>query len=97
MAKASLAKRVKWWVEYRWEKFPWFNKPKRAPKGSKYKKVVLAKQWDEIKKVSYWARWYSDFKKHKDPERKKSFHARHKCSSKKNKLTAGYWACKDLW
>jgi hypothetical protein len=26
-----------------------------------------------------------------------SFRARHRCSSAKDKLTARYWACKDLW
>jgi hypothetical protein len=28
---------------------------------------------------------------------RKSFRARHKCSSATNKLTARYWACKNLW
>ena len=28
---------------------------------------------------------------------RKSFRARHKCSSRKSKLTASYWACKNLW
>ena len=28
---------------------------------------------------------------------RKSFRARHKCDQKKSKLTASYWACKDLW
>ena len=28
---------------------------------------------------------------------RKSFKARHKCSTATNKLTARYWACKTLW
>ena len=28
---------------------------------------------------------------------RKSFRARHKCSTAKSKLTARYWACKKLW
>lgn len=28
---------------------------------------------------------------------RKSFKARHKCSTANNKLTARYWACKNLW
>lgn len=28
------------------------------------------------------------------PERRKSFRARHKCSTAKDKLTARYWSCK---
>jgi len=27
----------------------------------------------------------------------KSFRARHKCGTAKSKLTARYWACKNLW
>ena len=32
--------------------------------------------------------------KKSNPERRKSFRARHKCDEKKSKLTAGYWSCK---
>ena len=28
---------------------------------------------------------------------RKSFRARHKCGTAKSKLTARYWACKNLW
>jgi len=28
---------------------------------------------------------------------RKSFKARHKCGTAKSKLTARYWACKNLW
>ena len=28
---------------------------------------------------------------------RKSFKARHKCSTATNKLTPKYWACKNLW
>ena len=31
-----------------------------------------------------------------NPKAKKSFRARHKCSEKKDKTTAGYWSCK-MW
>lgn len=34
--------------------------------------------------------------KQSNPERKKSFCARHNCASKSDKKTAGYWACR-LW
>ena len=34
--------------------------------------------------------------KQSNPERKASFCARHNCSDKSDKKTAGYWACK-LW
>lgn len=32
--------------------------------------------------------------KRDNPERRRSFRARHKCSEKKDKTSAGYWACK---
>lgn len=32
--------------------------------------------------------------KKSDPERRRSFRARHKCKEKKDKCTAGYWSCK---
>lgn len=32
--------------------------------------------------------------KRDDPERRKSFRARHNCDDKKDKTTAGYWSCK---
>ena len=32
--------------------------------------------------------------KKSNPERRKSFRARHKCDQKKDKTTAGYWSCK---
>lgn len=34
--------------------------------------------------------------KRDNPQRKKSFRARHNCSQKKDKTTAGYWSCK-MW
>ena len=32
--------------------------------------------------------------KRDDPERRKSFRARHNCDTKNDKTTPGYWACK---
>ncbi len=82
---------------WRGEKFAGFNKPKKAPSGSKKKFVVLGKQGDKIKKVSFGHRDYQDFRQHKNPARRRNFRARHKCDSKKDKTTAGYWACTKLW
>lgn len=33
--------------------------------------------------------------KKSNPKRRKSFRARHKCSQKKDKTSAGYWSCKN--
>ena len=84
-------------IQYMGESYAGFNKPKRAPKGSKKKFVVLGKQGDKIKKVSYGHRDYSDFRKHKNPKRRANFRARHNCATAKDKTTARYWACKHLW
>ena len=32
--------------------------------------------------------------KKNNPARRKSFRARHKCSQKKDRTTAGYWSCR---
>ena len=73
------------------------NKPVPAPAGSKKKMKVRACENGQEKTLQFGARGYSDFTKHKDEKRKDSFHARHKCSEKKSKLKAGYWACNKLW
>ena len=84
-------------IEFRGEKFAGFNKPKRAPEGSEKKFVVLGKQGDKVRKVSFGARGYQDFTQHKDPKRRANFRARHNCQTAKDKTTARYWACKHLW
>ena len=71
------------------------------------KKVVLKKssnlekKYDafvEGKKVSFGASAYSDFTQHKDPERKKSYIARHRVNQNWNDLTtAGAWSKGILW
>jgi hypothetical protein len=84
-------------IKYMGERFPGFNKPKRAPKSSKKKFVVLGKEGDKIRKVSYGHRDYQDFRQHKDSKRRANFRSRHNCKTAKDKTTARYWACKHLW
>jgi hypothetical protein len=65
------------------------NKPIRG--GSK-KFYVYVKDGDKVKKVSFGD---PDMKiKKSDPERRKSFRARHNCDTAKDKTTARYWSCK---
>jgi 2'-5' RNA ligase len=92
-ASASEAKRVSGGVEYRGTKFPGFNKPRKSTKSEK-KKMVLAKKGDKIKVVHYGATGY---RHNYSPEAKRSFRARHKCDQQKDKFSAAYWACRDLW
>jgi hypothetical protein len=84
-------------IRYMGETYPGFNKPKQAPEGSKKKFVVLGKEGEKVKKVSYGHRDYEDFRQHKDPKRRSNFRARHNCESATDKTTARHWACKHLW
>ena len=73
------------------ERFEAYNKPRRDSDGGK-KFAVAAKEGDTVRLVRF-----GDPNmriKKSDPERRRSFRARHKCDEKKSKLTAGYWSCK---
>lgn len=69
------------------------NSPRRSWLPHK-KRVVKACQNGREKIVHYGAVGYGH---NYSPEARKSFRARHKCDSAKDKLTARYWACQDLW
>jgi hypothetical protein len=67
------------------------NKPKRG--GSKKFYVYVKNDKGNVVKVSFGDT--SGLKaKIDDPEARKSFVARHKCDTKKDKTTPGYWACR---
>ena len=71
-----------------------YNKPKRTPNHPTKKLVVVAKVVDNTKTIRF-----GDAKmkiKKNQPDRRKSFRARHKCDTKPpSKLTARYWSCKN--
>lgn len=69
------------------------NDPQDSPKKDK-KKVVKACQDGKEKLVHYGAEGYGH---NYSKKARKSFRARHDCDNQKDKLTASYWACKDLW
>jgi hypothetical protein len=73
-------------------KFNWVNTPRKSWRPWK-KYAVLAKQWDDVKVVHFWATWYQDYLQHKDSNRRANFKSRMNCSSEKNKLTPKRWAC----
>ena len=82
-------------IRYRGEIFPGFNKPKTAPKGSKYKKRVLAKKGDKLKIVNFGARGY---KHNYSPEAKRNYLARSAgIKGKDDKFSANYWSRRELW
>jgi len=80
-------------IKYRGETFSGYNKPKRTPNGPK-KFAVLAKEGETVRLVRFGD---PDMKiKKSDPDRRKSFRARHKCDTDKpSKLTARYWSCRN--
>ncbi len=72
------------------------NKPRKSTSKGKKKMVKACKDGKE-KIVHYGAKGY---KHNYSDQARKNFHSRHNCKDKEkpsNKLTAGYWACKDLW
>jgi len=78
-------------VVYRGESFAGYNKPKRTPNKNK-KSAVLAKKGDQIKLVRFGDPNMSI--KKDQPANRKSFRARHKCDTAKDKFSARYWSCK---
>jgi len=70
------------------------NKPKRSSGPKKYVVYVRNPKTKKIKKINF-----GDVKgglsaKLNDPKARKSFSARHNCPMKKDKMAAGYWACR---
>jgi hypothetical protein len=69
------------------------NKPKRTPDGPK-KFAVLAKEGDQVKLIRFGDPDMTV--KKNQPDRRKSFRARHKCDTEKpSKLSARYWSCRN--
>jgi|TARA_R110001583_G_scaffold16234_11_gene66239 hypothetical protein len=71
------------------KKDPPLGKPKRG--GSK-KFYVYVKCKGKVKKISFGS---PDMPlRVSEPDRRRSFVARHKCKQKKDRCTAGYWSCR---
>ena len=69
------------------------NSPVKSSKPHK-KRMVRACSNGKEKLIHYGATGYGH---NYSPKARKSFRARHKCDEAKDKLTANYWACEDLW
>lgn len=78
-------------LKYRGETFGGYNDPKRTPGASK-KFAVLAKKGNEVKLVRFGDPNMEI--KRDNPERRKSFRARHNCDTATDKFSARYWSCK---
>ena len=69
------------------------NSPRKSWRPEK-KRVVKACSRGKEKIIHFGATGYGH---NYSTAARRSFRARHKCSSAKDKLTARYWACKNLW
>ena len=69
------------------------NKPKRnSGSGGKFVVYVRNQKTGNIKRITFGARGMTTGLR--NPARRKSFAARHRCAQKKDKLAPGYWACR---
>jgi hypothetical protein len=69
------------------------NRPFRTPGQSKKYAVYVKSKTGKVKKVTFGD---PNLKvKGSSAARRKSFAARHKCSQKKDRTTAGYWSCRS--
>ena len=67
------------------------NKPFRTPSAKKKFAVYVRNKKGKIIIVRFGSQEMSI--KRDDPERRKSFRARHKCDQQKDKTTPSYWSC----
>jgi hypothetical protein len=70
------------------------NSPSRSDDGNKKYKVYVKNEKGNVVKVNF-GDPNMDVKTH-DPERRKSFRARHNCDNPGPKTKAKYWSCK-MW
>lgn len=68
-----------------------YNTPKRTPGHATKKFVVVAKEGNKTKTIRFGDANMSI--KKDQPARRKSFRARHKCSTPGPKWKARYWSC----
>jgi hypothetical protein len=89
-------------AEYKGKKVD-LNKPKRnSGPGKKYVVYVKDPKTKNIRKITFGDKKGGLSAKVSDAKARKSFAARHNCKDKKDKTTAGYWACRinrygNLW
>lgn len=69
------------------------NKPRPSTSPGK-KRMVKACANGKEKIIHFGAKGYGH---NYSPKARKSFKARHNCAGATNKLSAKYWACKNLW
>lgn len=80
-------------IKYRGKEFPDYNKPVKSDREGKVG-MVLAKEKDVIKLIHFGD---SSMGHNYSPEAREAFKARHAKNIAKGKLSAAYWADKELW
>jgi hypothetical protein len=73
--------------------FSGYNQPRKSNRPEK-KMMVVAKEGDKVKLIHFGD---SSMGHNYSAEARKSFKARHASNIKKGKLSAAYWADKELW
>lgn len=73
--------------------FSGYNQPKKSNRPEK-KGMVVAKEGDKVKLIHYGD---SSMGHNYSPEARKSFKARHAKNIAKGKLSAAFWADRELW
>jgi len=73
---------------------PDLNKPKRSSGKKKYVVYVKNPETGNVKKIEFGDEKGGLTSKINDKEAAKAFAARHQCSTKTDKLSPGYWACR---
>jgi hypothetical protein len=73
--------------------FTGFNKPRKSNRPEK-KMMVVAKEGDKVKLIHFGD---ASMGHNYSPEARSSFKARHQKNIAKGKMSAAYWADKELW
>ena len=89
-------------ITYRGEQFQGYNKPKRTPSHKTKSHMVLAKEGETIKLISFGQQGKTGSPPRQgesaaDKARRASFKARHAKNIAKGKMSAAYWADREKW
>ena len=68
-----------------------------TPSEKKKSVFVPGKKEGTAKVVHFGDSSMSDYTQHRNKKRRANFHSRHNCDTAKDKSTARYWSCKNLW
>ena len=80
-------------IDYHGKTFPGYNKPIKSDREGKVG-MVLAKEGEQIKLIHFGD---SSMGHNYSPEARAAFKSRHQKNIDKGKMSAAYWADKQLW